>query len=237
MVCIINLAQTIGDPHIYTLDQHKYTFNRKGEFILIETTDKSFTLQGRMVETQNGTASVFSAVVSKTNDSSTAQFEIQTEGNVTSLVCLVNREKIDFNELKSQEFDGVTVYESSNNSFAATFSNGAYLQVQEQNGFISLLTVGLPTIFHNKTNGLMGVFNGDSSDDMTPRGSDDPLPLNSTLQTIHEKFGITCEAQYYNELMLIIIIHWSRRIYAWARTKHFGCHSVILSVCYPGMPL
>ena len=24
---------------------------------------------------------------------------------------------------------------------------------------------------------------------------------------------------------------------AWARTKHFGCPSVIPSVCYPGMPL
>ena len=24
---------------------------------------------------------------------------------------------------------------------------------------------------------------------------------------------------------------------AWARAKHFGCHSVIHSVCYPGMPL
>ena len=207
MVCIINLAQTIGDPHIYTLDQYKYTFNGKGEFILIETTDSSFTLQGRMVETQNGTASVFSAVVSKTDDSSTVQFEIQREGNVTSLVCLVNREKIDFSEIKSQDFDGVTVYDSRNNSFVATFTSGAYLQVQEQNGFISLLTVGLPTSFHNKTSGLMGVFNGDSNDDMTPRGSDNPLPLNSTLQTIHERFGITCEAQYYNELMLIIIIH------------------------------
>ena len=36
---------------------------------------------------------------------------------------------------------------------------------------------------------------------------------------------------------LIPFPFWSRRIYAWARTKHFVCHSVILSVCYPGMPL
>ena len=31
--------------------------------------------------------------------------------------------------------------------------------------------------------------------------------------------------------------YWSRHIYAWARAKHFGCHSVILSVCYPEMTL
>ena len=33
-----------------TLDLHKYTFNGKGEFVLIETNDESFTLQGRMIE-------------------------------------------------------------------------------------------------------------------------------------------------------------------------------------------
>uniref|UniRef100_A0A1X7TZR4 EGF-like domain-containing protein n=2 Tax=Amphimedon queenslandica TaxID=400682 RepID=A0A1X7TZR4_AMPQE len=184
-------AWTIGDPHIITLDQYKYTFNGKGEFILIETDDESFTLQGRMMETQNGTASVFTAVVAKTNDSSGVQFEIKVKYSITSFVCLVNGEEIDFSEIKSQEFDDVTVYETSNNTFGATFTNGAYLQAQEQNGFISLITVGLPKSFYNRTRGLMGIFNGDMDDDMTPKGDTEPLPLNSTLQTIHESFGIT----------------------------------------------
>ena len=42
----------------------------------------------------------------------------------------------------------------------------------------------------------------------------------------------------------IIIIHVTvfvivglATFYAWARAKHFGFLSVILSVCYPGMPL
>ena len=147
-----------------------------------------------MVETQNGTASVFTAIVAKTNDSSAVQFEIKVKYSVTSLVCLVNREEIDFSEIKSQEFDGVTVYETDNNTFGATFTNGAYLQAQEQNGFISLITVGLPKSFYNKTHGLMGIFNGDMDDDMTPRGGINPLPLDSTLQTIHESFGITCKS-------------------------------------------
>ena len=190
----IHLAWTIGDPHIITLDQYKYTFNGKGEFILIETDDESFTLQGRMMETQNGTASVFTAVIAKANESSAVQFEIKVKYSVTSFVCLVNGEEIDFSEIKSQEFDGVTVYETANNTFGATFTNGAYLQAQEQNGFISLITVGLPKSFYNRTNGLMGIFNEDMDDDMTSRGGTEPLPLNSTLQTIHESFGITCKA-------------------------------------------
>ena len=146
-----------------------------------------------MTETQNGTASVFSALVAM-SISSIVQFEIQVKDNKTNfLVCLVNREEIDFSEIKSQEFDDVTVYETSNNTFGATFTNGAYLQAQEQNGFISLITVGLPKSFYNRTSGLMGLFNGDMDDDMTPRGGTEPLPLDSTLQTIHESFGITCK--------------------------------------------
>ena len=187
------VAWTAGDPHIITLDQYNYTFNGKGEFILIETVDASFTLQGRMMEMQNAMASVYTAAVAKANDSSTVQFEIKVKYNVTSFVCLVNSEEIDFSEIKSQEFDGVTVYETSNNSFGATFTNGAYLQAQEQNGFISLITVGLPKSFYNRTSGLMGIFNGDMDDDMTPRGGTEPLPLDSTLKTIHESFGITCK--------------------------------------------
>ena len=68
-----------GDPHLVTLDGLKYTFNGKGEFTLIEMTDGSFTLQGRMVEATGATgspvqATVFSALVCKQNDSDTVQF-------------------------------------------------------------------------------------------------------------------------------------------------------------------
>ena len=64
-----------------TLDLHKYTFNGKGEFVLIETNDQSFTLQGRMIEVKTSLgsvadATVFSACVAKEKSSSTVQFEI-----------------------------------------------------------------------------------------------------------------------------------------------------------------
>ena len=42
-----------GDPHLLTLDGHQYTFNGRGEFILIETRDDRFTLQGRMIPAEN----------------------------------------------------------------------------------------------------------------------------------------------------------------------------------------
>jgi len=56
--CICTSARARGDPHLVTLDGHKYTFNGKGEFTLVEILDNHFTLQARMVDiiNENGTA-------------------------------------------------------------------------------------------------------------------------------------------------------------------------------------
>ena len=195
-----------------TLDLHKYTFNGKGEFVLVETNDQSFTLQGRMIEVETSLgsvaeATVFSACVAKEKRSSTVQFELD---NITSLIAFVDGEKISFDELKSQEFDNVTVTDSGNKTLNAIFSSGAFIQVQEQNGFISVLFVSLPERFKNKTQGLMGPYNGDKTDDLTPKGNKAILPLNSTIKRIHEEFGITCEQIEINpNIRFLVIVHYS----------------------------
>ena len=50
------------------------------------------------------------------------------------------------------------------------------------------------------------------------------------LQTYSHCY-LSCPHCLFNHLYyyLWFIIYWSRRIYAWARTKHFGCRSVCLS--------
>ena len=59
------------------------------------------------------------------------------------------------------------------------------------------ITVGAPDTFINKTKGLMGVFNGDATDDLLPPG-DNALPLSnsSTEKTIFYDFGERCKYQY-----------------------------------------
>ena len=188
-----------------TLDLHKYTFNGKGEFVLIETNDQSFTLQGRMIEvkTSLGTvadATVFSACVAKEKSSSTVQFEIETIDNITSVITLVDGERANFDELKIQDFENVIIFKSGNNTLSATFSSGAFLQVEEQNGFISVLIVSLPESYKSKTQGLMGPYNGNKTDDLTPRENGTILSLNSTIQEIHEKFGMTCKCMLVTNL-------------------------------------
>jgi len=59
-----------GDPHIRTLDGLSYTFNGLGEYVLLETTDGNFTMQGRTEKAlnENGTeiaATIFSGFAAK----------------------------------------------------------------------------------------------------------------------------------------------------------------------------
>ena len=185
----------LGDPHIVTLDGQKYTFNGNGEFTLIGTPDDSFTLQGRMIPAAdtNGSATlatVFSAIVGKQSDSDSIQFELTENGTAT----FVNDEPVDFSVLQEQEFNNVTVADLGNSTLSAAFSSGAYLEVKEENGIISVLIISLPERFKGMpTHGLMGSFNGNNSDDLLPRLATNSLPLNSSLQEIHELFGLTCK--------------------------------------------
>ena len=191
-----------GDPHVITLDGLKYTFNGKGEFTLIETEDNLFTLQGRMVEVEPAPgqtfntvspATVFSAIVGKQIDSDTVQFTLSSDGGINTTV---NGAVVDFEMLTDQLFSDVMVMEKPNKTYAATFSSGAYVEVQSANGFISLLLVSLPPSFQGTTTGLMGSFNGNIEDDLVPKvenGTTDPISPNSTIEDIHNMFGITCK--------------------------------------------
>lgn len=195
-----SLACVYGDPHIVTLDLHKYTFNGKGEFILVETPDfdPSFTVHGRMVPVKDennndAKATVFSAIVAKQGDSDAVQFELQGSGDDLSIVTYVGGEEIDFSELRAQEFNNVTVTDTGNNTLNAIFSSGAYVTVAELNGLISTLIVYLPDMYRGNTRGLMGNYNNDTSDDLTRKGTTLPLSLNAPLKQIHDWFGMSCE--------------------------------------------
>jgi hypothetical protein len=194
-------ACVYGDPHIITLDGLKYTFNGKGEFTLIQTVDNLFTLQGRMVEVKPapgqsfGTvspATVFSAIAGKQIDSDTVQFTLSLpDGGISTTV---NDVLVDFEMLTEQSFFNVVVMEKLNETYAATFSSGAYIEVKSANGFISLLLVSLPTSFQGTTTGLMGSFNGDIEDDLLPKvenGTATPISSNSSIEDIHNLFGVT----------------------------------------------
>ena len=94
--------------HIVTLDGFKYTFNGHGEYVLFETPDDSFTLQGRMIQAKDDSgdpisATAFSAIVVKQYNLDTVQFQvIDSEIIIDDVNALVNGEFLDFEGLPNQ---------------------------------------------------------------------------------------------------------------------------------------
>ena len=193
-LCCFVVAFVLGDPHLITLDGFKYTFNGKGEFTLVEHKDGLFTLQGRMTQAENSDgmpvqATVFSAVVAKQFNSDTVQFRRSRRG----VDALVNGVMIDFENLPRQYFNNVALFYKGDQTMSALFSSGAYVEAKAENGIISVLLVSLPESFYNATRGLMGVFNGDMTDDLTAKDSTQYLPLASSNNRIHHQFGLSCK--------------------------------------------
>ena len=183
-----------GDPHIVTLDGYQYTFNGKGEFILSETPDGSFILQGRMIElplssdsnsTSRGTSFVSLAI--KEEDSPTVQLEIVNNEPIV----LVDGERVDFTAVSEQRFSNVTITDVGNSTFSIRFASGASLIASEVNNILTNILITLPE--HYITRGLLGQYNGDPNDDLLPRNGTTPLPANANFEDIHYSFGITCK--------------------------------------------
>ena len=191
-----NVGWMGGDPHLLTLDGHQYTFNGRGEFILIETRDDRFTLQGRMIPAENddGTESlgtVFSAIVAKQYDSDVVEFR----ASVFGVLVFINSLEIEIEVSLPEAYNSVIVSNKGNDTYSATFSTGVYLEVMQRNGFLSTIVVSLLPTYFDLTQGLMGVYNDDPSDDLLPRNSSTPLPLNSSLEKVHYEFGLTCKTK------------------------------------------
>ena len=183
-----------GDPHIVTLDGSRYTFNGKGEYTLLETTDGSFAFQGRLEQAidANGSmiqATVFTAIVARTNTSDVVQMEVT---NGSAIEVRLNREVIDLS-ISSQQFAGVAVSQQANGTYLAVFEGGYVVEVRGENDILSLIKVTLPEEARGRTCGLLGNFNGNASDDFIPRNASEPLSVNSTMEEVHNLFGVTCE--------------------------------------------
>ena len=143
---------------------------------------------------------VFTALVAQTQTSERVQMEAVRGSEIEVHVskCL-----IDLSVAKYQQFRGVGVTRNNNGSISVTFTGGYYLEVVAQNGFLSLIKVSLPDGEKGMARGLMGNYNGDSNDDLIPRGESESLPTNSTIEKIHYDFGLSCEL-LVNTLLLIL---------------------------------
>ena len=141
----------------------------------------------------NGTttqATVFTAIVAKTNTSDVVQMEVMNGNEIE--VC-VNGVVLDFTITPCQQFVGVAVTQQVNGTVTLSFAGGYFMEVGGENDILSLIKVTLPEEERGRTQGLLGNYNGNASDDLIPRSASEPLPVDSSLEEIHTQFGISCE--------------------------------------------
>lgn len=187
-------AWFFGDPHISTLDGLQYTFNGLGDYVLVRTLDNLLHLHGRTLrprttEGELSNATVFSGFAIKTNTSDTAQilFDESQPGNLSITIILQNETCLNhsieyFNE--GQDFTDMSIERSStnNNTIIVSFPSGFSIEVTPGIRLLQI-TVNVNEDMMNKTQGLLGRFNGDKSDDLQyPNGT--TIPANATEQEV-----------------------------------------------------
>ncbi|KAK2190852.1 hypothetical protein NP493_66g04024 [Ridgeia piscesae] len=193
----LTIGWFFGDPHIRTLEGFQYTFNGLGEYTLIETTYGNFTLQGRTAKAidKNGAerdATIFSAFAAKDDDSDTIHVGMTADKD--GLVVFLNNEDMtdwfnssDVND--DRDFTSILITKTNSTQLQLTFKSGFSLTIGVSAEQLDI-TVGAPDAFKNQTKGLMGVFNGDATDDLLPPGENArPLSNSSSEKTIFTDFG------------------------------------------------
>ncbi|XP_047027445.1 protein mesh isoform X3 [Helicoverpa zea] len=200
------VAGIFGDPHIVTFDDLQYTFNGKGEYVLVRVDHPQLKLdvQGRFEQVPRNiygrvNATHLTSVVAASNNSVPIEVRLRPQHAQWRyrLDVFADNKRVYFDRpaLRVQYFPGVTVYQPmyllNQSEIVIMFSSGAGIEVVENKGFMSA-RVYLPWNYMNQTRGLFGNWSLDINDDFTrPDGTRATVDLNN-FQTAHRDF-----AQYW----------------------------------------
>ncbi|KAG7318162.1 hypothetical protein KOW79_017917 [Hemibagrus wyckioides] len=162
-------ASVLGDPHFITFDGSKYTFNGKGEYVLLHSPKHQLEVQGRTEPMKSEIGSVvmatrLSSVAMKENDSDV--IEVRLTDNPDRLQVLQNQQVLSFSEQNWLDLEGVFVFSAVPQNVTVMFPSGAGVEVRGRGGVMTL-TVLLPQEFKEQTLGLLGKMNDDPEDDLT----------------------------------------------------------------------
>lgn len=191
-----------GDPHMITTDGLNYMFNGIGEFTMIETKDNSFRLQARtaqMTTTSGKLANASSYVAFAAQETGSPRVQVELNANRDGILLYVDgAQKQTTGEAKIYSND---IYISaSTTSVNVTFTSGWTTTIGIGMKMLAIRQT-VPGVAWKKTRGLLGVYNADSSDDLTaPDGT--VLPITASNEDIHFKFGMKWQVKPEDSLFI-----------------------------------
>ncbi|XP_062874298.1 sushi domain-containing protein 2 [Trichomycterus rosablanca] len=161
-------GSVLGDPHFITFDGSTYTFNGRGEYVLLHSPNHRLTVQGRTEPARSDSGSVINAtllcsVAMREKDSDI--IEVRLSDRPEELQVLMNQQVLGFTEQTWMDLKGVFVFSEVPQNVTVMFPSGAGVEVRAHGGVMTL-TVLLPQEFKNQTQGLLGNMNEDPEDDL-----------------------------------------------------------------------
>ncbi|XP_013384885.1 protein mesh [Lingula anatina] len=188
-------AITFGDPHVVTLDGLKYTFNGIGEYSLLESTNHTFTLQGRASQLAGRDGQVIMATAWTSlamAGANTSRVQVSVD-ELTGIEVMVDDEIIDFEELGNvvPGIEGIEIELLVNKTTVLVSFDveRVFLEVRENSGVLNFMLY-LPNNLKGHVTGLLGVWNDNPDDDLQSRDGN-ILDSEASLEDIHYKFGET----------------------------------------------
>lgn len=201
------VASVYGDPHMITFNKNNYTFNGKGEYVLVHTDDPKVKLdvQARFEQVPRQSrnmpyisATQLTAVAAQDNFSSIVEFRIRPLAARWRyhIYVLVDNEYIFWwdKSMQVQNFRGVTLYQPAGiqnmSHIIAMFDSGAGVEVMSIDGFMTT-HVYLPGDFQGITGGLMGNYSrrGLQLDDLVAPNKLARFGPRTPVDILHRNFG------------------------------------------------
>lgn len=205
-----------GDPHFASVDNNNFTFNGIGEYLLLESSSNDLTIQSRLVQFENTNASVMSAIAIKQVDiqlqveAKDGALQLSVQGSPQSLLTGDNVYIITANGINSILNNGLDIQSVTSQDLLIQQDSSEQLSLQiDDSGTLVIITPGGATVmvslqmsflqttmilsddYVEETRGLMGVYNGDPSDDFTlPDGT---VLSGSLTEAEVYSFGLQCK--------------------------------------------
>uniref|UniRef100_A0A8C3WE67 Sushi domain containing 2 n=1 Tax=Catagonus wagneri TaxID=51154 RepID=A0A8C3WE67_9CETA len=181
------LASAFGDPHFVTFDGTNFTFNGRGEYVLLEAglTDLRVQARAQTRMTPEGSqdrGTGLTAVAVQEGNSDVVEVRLAGE----SLQVLLNQEVLSFAEQSWMDLKGMFLSVAAGNKVSVMLSSGAGLEVSLQGPFLSVAVL-LPEKFLASTRGLLGTLNNEPADDFTLRNGQ-VLPASASSRELF-RFG------------------------------------------------